>query len=453
MAIAATAVLAGAGSLVLLGFGLFGIQCLRENERRAAGMASILASLGGVAVLLALLLPDSAKVVLFVIITAAGGAGVALFLVPVGRVERAGEAPLSRVDERDIMFARRRLEEGSVQYESYYAMRPQNKVLDDQIRSLPGLLSLDARKAHALHFASAEACFVLPRALRGWVDGPVAVKPHGVEPAAITAYLKGLARYLGAQEVGIAELRPYHIYSHVGRGSGEYGDPITLDHRYAVAFTVEMSHYMMGTAPDAPEVMETAKQYSEAAQVAVQLAALIRLLGYPARAHIDGDYRVIAPLVARDAGLGEIGRMGLLMTPHLGPRVRLGVVTTNLPVIADARNFDPSVIDFCRVCRKCAENCPSRSIPFGDRQEADGALRWQMDAAGCFKYWNLIGTDCGRCMAVCPYSHPDTAFHSLVRWAIRRSGLARRAALWMDDAFYGRRPVQRPAPAWTRVQF
>ena len=51
----------------------------------------------------------------------------------------------------------------------------------------------------------------------------------------------------------------------------------------------------------------------------VQLAAAIRDLGYPARAHIDGNYRVIAPLVARDAGLGEIGRMGLLMTPRWVP--------------------------------------------------------------------------------------------------------------------------------------
>ena len=46
---------------------------------------------------------------------------------------------------------------------------------------------------------------------------------------------------------------------------------------------------------------------------------MIRRLGYPARAHIDGNYRVIAPLVARDAGLGEIGRMGLLMTPRSRP--------------------------------------------------------------------------------------------------------------------------------------
>ncbi|MCJ7726848.1 MAG: hypothetical protein MUP76_10750, partial [Acidimicrobiia bacterium] len=43
--------------------------------------------------------------------------------------------------------------------------------------------------------------------------------------------------------------------------------------------------------------------------------------------------------------------------------------------------------------------------------------------------------------AVCPYSHPDHPAHNLVRWMLARSGAARRAGLWMDDAFYGRRPA------------
>jgi ferredoxin len=63
-------------------------------------------------------------------------------------------------------------------------------------------------------------------------------------------------------------------------------------------------------------------------------------------------------------------------------------------------------------------------------------------------YWNVIGTDCGRCMSVCPYSHPDTLSHNLVRGAIRRSGFARRAALRLDNLFYGRSPEPRPGPRW-----
>jgi ferredoxin len=187
-------------------------------------------------------------------------------------------------------------------------------------------------------------------------------------------------------------------------------------------------------------VVESARQYVEGAKIALVVASWIRRLGYEARAHIDGNYRVIAPLVARDAGLGEIGRMGLLMTPRLGPRVRLGVVTTDLPLVADLPGDDASVIDFCLACQKCAVNCPVGAIPSGDRTAMDGGLRWVIDSDTCFRYWNVVGTDCATCMRVCPYSHPDSAAHNLVRRAIRGSAAARRAMLWLDDVFYGKKP-------------
>lgn len=449
MDIATTVSLMTLGLVMLLGFGAFGLFSVWESERRAAyvtlGAAALTSSLP---LLLSWLLPVAVKLVILGMIVAVGIVGVVLFVLPIGRVERGNDVPQQRFDERDIMFARARLIPSSPEYEAYYAMRPENRAGDDKIRTLPGLLSPTTSKADPLAFASAEASFSLTGALREEVDGPAAPVRSKFAAAQMTPYIKSLARYYGAYAVGITELQPYHIYSHIGRGSGDYGAPITLDHRYAIAFTVEMDHAMMGLAPDAPVVMESARQYVEAAKIALQLGYLIRSLGYPARAHMDGNYRVIAPLVARDAGLGEIGRMGLLMTPELGPRVRLGVVTTNLPLIPDQRSDDTSVIDFCRICKKCAENCPSRSIPLGDREEIDGALRWRINSDSCFRYWNLIGTDCGLCMAVCPYSHPNNPAHNLVRWAVWHSGLARRAALWMDDVFYGRKPAPRPAPGW-----
>lgn len=101
------------------------------------------------------------------------------------------------------------------------------------------------------------------------------------------------------------------------------------------------------------------------------MATFIRNLGYEARAHIDGNYEVVCPLVARDAGLGELGRMGLLMTPRLGPRVRISVVTTNLPLVTDEPLNDYSVTDFCTICKKCADACPSQAISFAPQEEID----------------------------------------------------------------------------------
>ena len=309
------------------------------------------------------------------------------------------------------------------------------------------MLSPNAAKADPIAFASAEASDRIVVSLRELVDGPVAPERIDKPASELTAIVKREALHHGAVDVGVTELKPYHVYSHIGRGEGTYGEPIVLDHRWAIAITVEMDYAVMRCAPEGPVVAESTRLYAESAKIAVHLAGVIRSFGYPARAHIDGNYRVVAPLVAWDAGLGEMGRMGLLMTPRLGPRVRLAVVTTDLPLVADPPGDDVSAIDFCTICKKCAENCPSESISFHDRERIGGVYRWAIDPDSCFRYWNAIGTDCGRCLIVCPYSHPNSPTHNLVRWAIRRSGAARRAALWIDDLFYGRRP--RPNPTRT----
>ena len=191
---------------------------------------------------------------------------------------------------------------------------------------------------------------------------PTRCEPLALDPQEMTKFVKNWAKKLGAVSVGITELKDYHFYSTIGRGE-PYGAPVNLKHKYAIALTVEMEKILLDTAPHAPTAMESAQQYVNAGVIAVQLAEFMHGLGYPARAHIDGNYRVICPLVARDAGLGEIGRMGLLITPELGPRVRLAVVTTDLPLVADERKYDKSVLDFCSRCKKCADNCPAKAIP------------------------------------------------------------------------------------------
>ena len=232
--------------------------------------------------------------------------------------------------------------------------------------------------ANPYAFSSANSSFSLIDAMQARVEGTPAPKQQPLDPTEATAMVKGLAKYYGALQVGITELRPEHVYSHIGRGSGEYGAQVSLEHRYAIAFTVEMDFEMVGSVPTAPITMESSRQYVEAAKIATQLAETLRNLGYPARGHIDGNYRVICPLVARDAGLGEIGRMSILMTPSHGPRVRLGVVTTDLVLIPDPAPPMMDMIDFCLICKKCAENCPSRSIPMGELKEDE-----QGCSAGC----------------------------------------------------------------------
>jgi reductive dehalogenase len=375
------------------------------------------------------------------------------------------------------MFSRATLVPGTDRFEEYYRSRPRNRELDDKFRREPGLLAAGSAHFHRHGFAAADAAFWTIEMLRPFVEGEGPISSGGIEepvavpgtklggeradsrqegsvpgdPEAMSRFLKGWTLKMGAHSVGVTELRDYHLYTHVGRGP-DYGKVVELDHTYALALTVEMDKEMVDRAPRSPTAMESALQYLRCGVMAVQLADLIRRLGYRARAHVDGLYRVICPLVARDAGLGEFGRMGLLMTPRLGPRVRIAVVTTDLPLAIDAPSPDPTTIEFCLQCKKCADSCPSRAISFGAQEEDEnGVLRWRIDAEACFTLWGRLGTDCARCMAVCPYSHPDNAMHSMVRWGIRNNALFRKGSLWMDDLVYGRRPPPKGVLEWMDV--
>jgi len=357
------------------------------------------------------------------------------------------DTPKIKNDERDIIFSRRHLIEGTDRYQEYYKQHPDKKKPDDNFRTKPGLLSPESEMYDPLMFSSSIASFIAVSGYYNLVNGKVSEQKVEAVPSKITNYIKNWSKKLGALNTGVTELQEYHKYSHEGRHDN-YGKPLELNHKYAIAFTVEMDKFQLGASPAGPTVMESAQQYLVSGSIAIQVAAFIRMLGYSARAHIDGNYQVLCPLIARDAGLGEIGRMGLLMTPKIGPRIRISVVTTDLPLVVDERNYNYSMINFCKKCKKCAVNCPPKAIQFDDRREIDGAKRWKINSESCFTYWCVAGTDCGRCMSVCPYSHTDNLLHNFVRFGIRNSSVFRIFAIILDDFFYGKKPKSLELPDW-----
>lgn len=358
--------------------------------------------------------------------------------------------PDKRFDERDIQFARHRLRPDTPNFNAYYNDNPENKKIDDHQRSMPGLLSPKAKKYHLASFYASEANFETVGLLRPYAVGNIDEDRKELNPAQISKFLKSWLKKQGAHSVGLCELKDYHIYKRSGK-TFDYGKDIDLNHKYVIVFTVEMDKEMIDFAPEGPTVMESSHIYLTSGVMAVNVASFIRNLGHSARAHIDGNYEIICPLVARDAGLGEIGRMGILMTPKLGPRVRIAAITTDLPLEVSNDVQSTEMVDFCRLCKKCAKNCPTQAIPHGDRDEESGSLRWKINSDACFSFWCNNGTDCAQCIKVCPYSHPNNALHNLIRWGIKNNYLFRSLTIHLDDFFYGSKAAARPMPEWLEV--
>lgn len=389
---------------------------------------------------------------LLLVLCCLGGIGCILLFPYKGARSFILARPVKRIHEANVILSRRLLQPGGEAYDSYYKLHPEFLEADEKARKAPGLFDEYSRYFHAGSYAAALANQEIIDHLGKLVHNfkPPASDPARLNPEKardfIIAWLKGT----GAHSIGFTRLEEYHLYSHKGRGPNA-GALIEKQHKHAIAITVEMDHRMMQSAPRGSSIMESYDQYLRSGVLALKLAAWIRELGYEATAHIDGNYEVICPLVAADAGLGSIGRMGLLMTPRLGPRVRISVVTTMLPLSYASKPPDRTTLHFCHLCKKCARTCPSSAIPEGPRKMINGAQRWQINSDKCYHFWTTSGTDCGRCITACPYSHPDNGFHGFIRWGIKNNLLFRRMAIKLDDLFYGKKPEIKEMPDWSDI--
>lgn len=226
--------------------------------------------------------------------------------------------------------------------------------------------------------------------------------------ARMSRRIKEVAMLYGADLVGIAPYDERWVYK---------GNEIPWA-KYVISIAVEMDYdfnqiiwYPAGGYPLAATYMG----YTKMAEVAPSLATYILGIGYNARA--CGNDTVLNIPIAIDAGLGEMGRHNMLITPEFGPRLRLCSVITDLPLQPD-KPIDFGIQRFCEICNKCAIACPGRAIAFGDRTSTppnisnnSGVRKFMRDAELCLTFWRRNGytvlkggTACGECVRVCPWN-------------------------------------------------
>ena len=260
------------------------------------------------------------------------------------------------------------------------------------------------------------------------------------------ADVKRAGKFLGADAIGICEYDDRWVYTH-NYSRRKLTDkkmdlPDNLTH--VVVIVNEMDHHTIQTVPSALSGAATGQGYSRDIIALLSLTQYIRNLGYRAVASLN-DTALSIPL-AIQAGLGQYGRHGLLITPEFGPRVRIAKIFTDLPLIPD-QPIDFGVTETCDICRRCSDGCPVKAIP-NDAPKFEthdgishlkGVKKWTINAKQCFTFWANQGTDCSICIRVCPYNKDfSKRFNRILRWMLGNRW--RRLALWLDVKMrYGER--------------
>ena len=241
----------------------------------------------------------------------------------------------------------------------------------------------------------------------------------------LTRDIKNAAIYFGADLVGICKLDRRWVYSHsFGLGDSEYNtQELPEEFQYAIVMGYGEDYDMLKYFPTYIADAETSLGYSRMAITNAYMAKFIKVLGYKAMSCSTNDVAITIPM-AMQAGLGELGRNGLLITPRFGPRVRISKVLTELPIIPDSP-IEFGVTEFCLSCEICTDKCPGQAILHGERisevrNESNVAseLKWPIDAERCIGQWARISKACTICISVCPFNKPDSWFHHSVRWLV-----------------------------------
>lgn len=264
-------------------------------------------------------------------------------------------------------------------------------------------------------------------------------------PREMSRIIKKAAHFLGADLVGICGIHPSWVYSHEYNmiTSEHYPTEVPVECKNAIVMAVEMDYESIRTSPTSVAGAATGLGYSRMAYLAHMVAIFVRGLGY--RAIPCGNDTALSVPLAMAAGLGETGRNGLLVTEKYGPRVRLCKVFTDLPLEYDS--YHPlGVEEFCKTCKKCADNCPAKAIPHSDKTKEgpnisshSGVLKWYINAEKCYAYWIRNRMDCTNCIMVCPFNKKVGIIHNAVRAIIKKTTLFNSFFTWIDSLLgYGK---------------
>ncbi len=108
-------------------------------------------------------------------------------------------------------------------------------------------------------------------------------------------------------------------------------------------------------------------------------------------------------IAATSAGLGWIGRNGLLVNARYGPRLSFATVLTDAPLHAS----NPVKKCHCGGCSLCVSHCPAQALTGADWSREDPFVRL-VNLHRCRNYKTrmkaLTGKpNCGLCINICPH--------------------------------------------------
>ena len=214
-------------------------------------------------------------------------------------------------------------------------------------------------------------------------------KPSGDN---VTELIRSKALELGYGEVGFAPFDPRYVYR---------SRRADLNPRLptAICLALEQDFDATQTIPSIEAERAQGEAYRRQAELTKTLVDLILSLGY--RVQVSGPTWHLGPMIPMfvEAGLGQLGVNGQLLSPRFGSRARLQMILTDAKVTHD-KPVDYGIHKFCALCQVCVTRCPGRALE-GQKLWYRGVEKNKLNFARCRPVMTRY-SGCGVCMKVCP---------------------------------------------------
>jgi epoxyqueuosine reductase len=204
-----------------------------------------------------------------------------------------------------------------------------------------------------------------------------------------------LAKNLGVDLLGFAPVDEDLMFEkdHVGG--------IDVLYENAIVLGMEMDYGAIDTAPEPPAGIESLNIYAELGKATNKLTNFIRSKGYRAIGCHPLGGPILYPAMAVKAGLGKIGKQGLLITKKFGPRQRLSLISVNIDNPPEKLNENFVIDSYCNKCKRCVNLCPVNAIYDEPIYNENGTVT-RIDGEKCIEYFYET-TGCSVCIKECPF--------------------------------------------------
>lgn len=282
----------------------------------------------------------------------------------------------------------------------------------------------------------------ITRALRAHRRSGVRTRPApareatALSPEELSVKIKARAAEIGLSAAGIAPYDEKYVWE------PDLGDRVG---DRVVVCVLEQNYDATQTAPSLRSERAALATYGTLLRMNKELADYLRQLGYAARESSAASLGVGIHYGVQ-AGLGQLGMNGQLLTPFAGSRCRIAMVNTDAPLAID-EPVDYGVPKLCDTCQICVRRCPSGAIP-SVRKFHRGVEKAKIKVERCAPMVSQVH-GCAVCMKTCPvqkYGLPAVITHYAETGEILGKGSDELESYhWPDGRWYG--PGKKPRSA------